>query len=98
MPELAKEDWLARCASPLGMSDDDTFFNLNPNLLSELRQVKDTGFREFYHRFVYIECRDVLERLMGVLSACLRSATEGGVTNVKITADNDYLSQMPYRI
>ena len=65
VPELAKENWLARCASPLGMSDDGAFFDLDPNLLSELRQVKDTGFREFYHRFVYIECRDVLERLMG---------------------------------
>ena len=65
VPELAKENWLARCASPLGMSDDGVFFDLDPNLLSELRPVKDTGFREFYHRFVYIECRDVLERLMG---------------------------------
>lgn len=65
VPELAKEDWLARCASPLGMNDDGAFFDLNPNLLSELRPVKDTSFREFYHRFVYIECRDVLERLMG---------------------------------
>ena len=65
VPELAKENWLARCASPLGMSDDGAFFDLDPNLFSELRPVKDTGFREFYHRFVYIECRDVLERLMG---------------------------------
>ena len=65
VPELAKKDWLARCASPLGMSDDGAFFDLDPNLLSELRPVKDTGFREFYHRFIYIECRDILERLMG---------------------------------
>lgn len=30
-----------------------------------LHSVKDANFREFYHKFVYIECRDVLEKLMG---------------------------------
>ena len=65
LPELAKEEWLARCAFPLGINNSGDFFDLEPNLYFELRPVKDAGFRKFYHRFVFIECRDVLERLMG---------------------------------
>lgn len=41
VPELAKEDWLERCASPLGICDDGEFFNLDPNLLSEQRPLKE---------------------------------------------------------
>lgn len=65
VPELTTEDWLARCRSPLGMNDNGDFFDLTPTLRSELRPVKGAGFRAFYHRFVYIECHEVLESLMG---------------------------------
>ena len=29
VPELADEQWLARCAAPLGMNDDGTLFDIN---------------------------------------------------------------------
>lgn len=64
VPELITEDWLARCAAPLGMNDAGELFDLDPLLESEMHAVKDANFREFYHKFVYIECRDTLERLM----------------------------------
>lgn len=64
VPELVTEAWLARCSSPLGMNDAGEFFDLEPLLQSEMHSVKNAGFREFYHQFVYIECRDVLESLM----------------------------------
>ena len=64
VPELVTEEWLGRCSAPLGMTDSGEFFDLEPLLQSEMRSVKDANFREFYHRFVYIECRDILEKLM----------------------------------
>ena len=64
VPELIKENWLDRCSAPLGMSDAGELFDLDPLLQSEMHSVKDTNFREFYHKFVYIECRDILEKLM----------------------------------
>ena len=30
VPELAKEDWLARCAAPLGMDNEGNLFDLEP--------------------------------------------------------------------
>ena len=39
VPELAKENWLARCASPLGMNNNGDFFDPEPNL-NELRPVR----------------------------------------------------------
>ena len=64
VPELVTEEWLARCSAPLGMNDAGEFFDLEPLLQSEMLSVKDANFREFYHKFVYIECRDILEKLM----------------------------------
>lgn len=64
VPELSTKEWLDRCSAPLGMNDAGELFDLDPLLQSEMHSVKDAGFREFYHRFVYIECRDILERLM----------------------------------
>ena len=64
VPELVTEEWLDRCSAPLGMSDAGELFDLEPILQSELYSVKGVNFRKFYHKFVYIECRDVLERLM----------------------------------
>ena len=64
VPELITEEWLARCSAPLGMNAAGELFGLEPLLQSEMRTVKGAGFREFYHRFLYIECRDVLERIM----------------------------------
>ena len=64
VPELITKEWLARCSSPLGMTDSGVFFDLEPLLQSEMHSVTDSSFRNFYHRFVYIECRDILEKLM----------------------------------
>ena len=64
IPELITKEWLARCSSPLGMTDSGVFFDLEPLLQSEMHSVTDSSFRNFYHRFVYIECRDILEKLM----------------------------------
>ena len=64
VPELCTEEWLDRCAAPLGMDDNGNLFDLNPVLQSELRKIPGTSFREFYHRFVYLDCRDILTRLM----------------------------------
>ena len=64
VPELVTEEWLGRCSAPLGMTDSGEFFDPEPLLQSEMHSVKDANFREFYHKFVYIECRDILEKLM----------------------------------
>lgn len=64
VPELVTEEWLDRCSAPLGMNETGEFFDLEPLLQSEMHYVKDANFREFYHKFVYIECRDILEKLM----------------------------------
>ena len=53
--ELAKDDWLARCALPLGMNEDGILFDLKPSLKEELRPIEGSGFRPFYHKFVYID-------------------------------------------
>ena len=65
IPELATKDWLKRCSFPLGMTEQGELFDVDIPLVSELHSVKDAGFREFYHRFVYLDCRDVLEGLYG---------------------------------
>ena len=64
VPELAKEDWLARCSAPIGMNYEGELFDLEPLLRNEMRNIKNEGFRTFYHRFIYIECRNNLEKLM----------------------------------
>ena len=64
VPELATEEWLKRCSSPLGMSESGEFFDLDPILENEMRTVGKANFREFYHKFIYLECRDTLKRIM----------------------------------
>lgn len=65
VPELATPEWLERCSFPIGISDAGEVIDLEPVLQNELQSVNGENFRRFYHQFVYIECRDVLERLMG---------------------------------
>lgn len=64
VPELCSEEWLGRCASPLGIDDFGRFYDLELILENELKPVKTVGFREFNHRFVYVEGPDLLKRLM----------------------------------
>lgn len=63
VPELSKDDWLARCAFPLGMDHSGNFFDLEISLV--MLPVKNAGFREFYHRFIYMECSGVFKDLFG---------------------------------
>lgn len=80
VPELTTEDWFARCAAPLGMNDKGELFDLNPLLQSEMHAVKDANFREFYHKFVYIECQNVLERFMkGLKTDFLNEDDDGAI-------------------
>lgn len=60
IPELTTGEWLARCEHPLGINDEGDFFGLNPAIARAKRPVKNAGFRMFYHRFVYLACRDAL--------------------------------------
>ena len=79
-PELITKDWLARCSAPLGMNDAGELFDLEPLLESEMHSVKDANFREFYHKFVYIECREVLEKLMkGLKTDFLKEDDTGAI-------------------
>jgi hypothetical protein len=64
IPELAKEDWLERCALPLGMSEDGTLFDINPSLRDELRPISGSSFRDFYHKYIYLEDFNVYKDLV----------------------------------
>ncbi len=64
IPELQSQDWREICQYPIGINEDGEFFDLEPPLERFMFRVGDTGFRSFYHKFVYIECRDHLMRLL----------------------------------
>ncbi|MDO4680138.1 MAG: hypothetical protein Q4A55_02570 [Aerococcus sp.] len=59
-PEVAGKDWLERCKWPLGMSVEETLWDPEITIEEQKRVVDDGGFRDFYHQFIYVECRDLL--------------------------------------
>ncbi len=63
VPELATQAWLDRCRDPVGMNDDGILFDLRPLVGSELHPVKGADFRKFYHRIVYLSCRDLIAQI-----------------------------------
>ena len=64
VPELTTNDWLNRCAAPLGMDDNGILFDLNPSFESMLAKVDGSSFRAFYHHFIYLENGAVLEKVL----------------------------------
>ena len=55
IPELATEEWLDRCSTPLGMDDNGNLFDLDVILAHRLRKIGETNFRNLYHQYIYIK-------------------------------------------
>ena len=64
VPELVTEEWLARCAAPIGMNEEGISFDLEPMIANHMHKVNETNFREYYQRYVFVECRDVIDEMM----------------------------------
>lgn len=62
--EIATNDWLDRCKMPLGMFEDGTLFETEITLESQKMPFKEASFRKFYHQFIYLECRALMEQIM----------------------------------
>ena len=60
IPELSSEEWLKRCAKPLGLNEAGQLIDVNRHIEEFLKPIKDANFREFYHKFIYIRCPKLL--------------------------------------
>ncbi|WP_036729214.1 DUF2314 domain-containing protein [Peptoniphilus mikwangii] len=62
--ELASKNWLDRCCLPLGMNEDGDLFDIEIRLEDQKRKFTGASFREFYHKFVYVDCRKLMDKIM----------------------------------
>ena len=53
IPELATEEWLGRCAYPIGLDDDNRPFDVEIPLEDRFKPLGETGFREIAGAIIY---------------------------------------------
>ena len=62
--ELLDKGWLNICALPLGMSYDGELFDIEVTIESQKKGVKNSSFRNFYYNFVYVDCKNLMSKIM----------------------------------